>query len=127
MPQRLKVTERRRDGETERRREGETERQGDWNEFSFRFSVPLSLRLSVSLSLRLFVSLSLCLALSLCLSASVAGSMQTESFEKQALSLVRATPASDLDAQLPPRPFGGWLEQVFGAQAGVVWQLAECG
>jgi protein TonB len=57
----------------------------------------------------------------------VGGSIQTESFEKQALSLVRATPASDLDAQLPARPFGGWLEQVFGAQAGVVWQLAECG
>src|SRR5215510_6388740 len=113
------MPQRHRDGETERRRDRETERQGDWSALSLCLSVPPSLRLSVSLSL--------CLALSLCLSTSVAGSIQTESFEKQALSLVRAMPASDLDAQLPARPFGGWLEQVFGAQAGVIWQLAECG
>jgi TonB family protein len=102
---------RQRDRETEGRIDGETERQGDGSAFSFRLSV----------------SLSLCLAISLCLSVSVAGSIQTESFEKQALSSVRATTASDLDAQLPGIPFGGWLEQVLGAQAGVIWQLAECG
>jgi TonB family protein len=61
------------------------------------------------------------------LCGSVAGSTQTESFEKQALSSVQAMPASELDEQLPGRSFRSWLEQVFGARAGVVWQLAECG
>ena len=75
------------------------------------------------------VPLSLCLsvALSPWLCSSVAGSIQMESFERQALSTAQATPASDLDEHLPGRPFGGWLEQSLGAKAGVVWQLAECG
>src|SRR5215510_13378664 len=52
---------------------------------------------------------------------------QIDSFEKQALSLVQAMPASDLDAELPNRSFANWFERVIGAKAGVVWQLTECG
>jgi TonB family protein len=60
------------------------------------------------------------------------GAPQIDSFEKQALSLAQATPASDLDAKLPERSFAGWLEQILnskarGAMAGMVWQLTECG
>jgi protein TonB len=35
--------------------------------------------------------------------------------------------ASDLDAALADRPFAGWLTEVVGPKAGVVWQLTECG
>jgi protein TonB len=35
--------------------------------------------------------------------------------------------ASDLDAELPSRPFANWFNQLIGAKAGVVWQLTECG
>src|SRR5215510_5288788 len=52
---------------------------------------------------------------------------QVDSFEKQALSLVRAMPASALDAELPGRSFGSWFEQLTGPKAGVIWQLTECG
>jgi TonB family protein len=55
------------------------------------------------------------------------GFPQIDSFEKQALSLVQAMPASDLDAELPGRSFASWFEQVTGPKAGVVWQLTECG
>ncbi|MBO0724077.1 MAG: energy transducer TonB [Blastocatellia bacterium] len=55
------------------------------------------------------------------------GAPQIGSFEKQALSLVQAMPASDLDAKLPGRSFASWLEQVLSAKAGMVWQLTECG
>jgi TonB family protein len=47
--------------------------------------------------------------------------------ERQAVANVQRVAASDLDAALPPRPFGEWLRQVVGAQAGVNWQLNECG
>jgi TonB family protein len=57
----------------------------------------------------------------------MAGAPQVDSFEKQALSLVRAMPASALDAELPGRPFASWFEQVTGPKAGVIWQLTECG
>jgi TonB family protein len=55
------------------------------------------------------------------------GAPQIDSFEKQALSLVQAMPASALDAELPGRSFASWFEQVTGPKAGVVWQLTECG
>src|SRR5262245_2448349 len=55
------------------------------------------------------------------------GAPQIDSFEKQALSLVQAMPASALDAELPGRPFASWFEQVIGPKAGVIWQLTECG
>src|SRR5215475_1452743 len=57
----------------------------------------------------------------------MAGAPQIDSFEKQALSLVQAMPASALDAELPGRSFASWFEQVTGPKAGVVWQLTECG
>jgi len=79
----------------------------------------------------LLVSLSPCLLvflfLALWLCGSVASSTQTDSFEKQALSLVRAMPASALDAELPSRSFASWFEEVTGPKAGVIWQLTECG
>jgi TonB family protein len=55
------------------------------------------------------------------------GAPQIDSFEKQALSLVQAMPASDLDAKLPAQPLASWLEQVLSAKAGMIWQLTECG
>jgi TonB family protein len=61
----------------------------------------------------------------LCAWLSVAA--QSESFEKQALSTVQQVPASSLDARLPNRPFVAWLTGLVGKEAGVVWQLGECG
>src|SRR5262245_46607460 len=110
---------RHRDTETRRGRDGETERQRDGEKMRSHLSVSPSLCLSFSLSLFLFVLLWLC--------GSVASSTQTDSFEKQALSLVRAMPASALDAELPGRSFGSWFEQLAGPKAGVIWQLTECG
>ncbi|HMB29607.1 MAG TPA: hypothetical protein VKS99_15965, partial [Blastocatellia bacterium] len=43
------------------------------------------------------------------------------------MSLVRAMPASALDAELPGRSFASWFEQLTGPKAGVIWQLTECG
>jgi TonB family protein len=57
----------------------------------------------------------------------MAGAPQVDSFEKQALSLVREMPASALDAELPGRSFASWFEQITGPKAGVIWQLTECG
>jgi protein TonB len=57
----------------------------------------------------------------------VMSATQTESFEKKALSAVRQTPASALDAKLPNRPFAAWLNDLVGPKTEVVWQLAECG
>ncbi|HEY6403070.1 MAG TPA: energy transducer TonB [Blastocatellia bacterium] len=63
------------------------------------------------------------MSLFLCLSISI----QQESFEKRAISAAQRIPASSLDEKLPKRSFGGWLNEVVGQEAGVVWQLAECG
>jgi len=57
----------------------------------------------------------------------MAGAPQVDSFEKQALSLVREMPASALDAELPSSSFASWFEHVTGPKAGVIWQLTECG
>jgi len=35
--------------------------------------------------------------------------------------------ASDLDAELPKVSFEAWFERVVGPDAGVIWQLSECG
>src|SRR5262249_15399001 len=115
-------------GDTARREEG-TRRRGDKvrgrqdeGEFkspcicissSHRFLVPLSSLLLVFLSPALW----------LCLS--VAG--QTGSFENRAIFSAQEMSAPDLAAALPARPFAGWLSEVIGPKAGVVWQLAECG
>jgi TonB family protein len=55
------------------------------------------------------------------------GGAQIVSFEKLALSSARETPASNLDAGLPVRPFASWFGQIVGPKAGVIWQLTECG
>jgi len=52
---------------------------------------------------------------------------QMESLEKQAISMAQQAPVSSLDAQLPDRPFSSWFGEVVGRDAGVVWQLSECG
>jgi TonB family protein len=55
------------------------------------------------------------------------GASQIESFEKQALSSVQGMSASDLDRKLGGSPFAVWFNQIIGPNAGVVWQLTECG
>jgi TonB family protein len=52
---------------------------------------------------------------------------QSDSLEKQAISIVQQTPVSSLDAQLPNRPFADWFSDIVGRNAGIVWQLSECG
>ena len=52
---------------------------------------------------------------------------QSESFEKRAISAAQQISASSLDAKLPNRSFVAWLNEVVGQEAGVIWQLAECG
>jgi TonB family protein len=63
--------------------------------------------------------------MALCVFLSVA--FQSESFEKRAISAAQRIPASTLDAKLPNRSFGVWLNGLVGKDAGIVWQLAECG
>jgi TonB family protein len=63
--------------------------------------------------------------LALCVFISVAA--QSDSLEKQAISIAQQTPASSLDAQMPNRPFADWFRELVGRDAGVVWQLSECG
>jgi|SRR5882672_6237131 len=63
--------------------------------------------------------------MALCMWLSVA--IQSESFEKRAISAAQRISASSLDAKLPNRSFVVWLNDLVGQEAGVVWQLAECG
>src|SRR5262245_43071451 len=57
----------------------------------------------------------------------MAGATQVGSFENQAISSAQKMSASDLDEALPDRPFAGWFNETIGPDAGVVWQLTECG
>jgi len=57
----------------------------------------------------------------------MAGATQVGSFENQAISSAQKMSASDLDEALPDRPFAGWFNETIGPDAGVVWQLSECG
>ena len=61
----------------------------------------------------------------LCVWMSVAA--QSDSLEKQAISIAQQAPVSSLDAKMPNRPFTAWFTELVGQDAGVVWQLAECG
>ena len=63
--------------------------------------------------------------MALCVCMSVA--FQAESFEKRAISAAQRIPASTLDSKLPNRSFGIWLNGLVGKDAGIVWQLSECG
>src|SRR5262245_55898687 len=107
------MPQRHRDTEIEGQKDRGTEGQREGGNMRSHLSVSLSLCLSVSLSL--------------CLCASVAGSIQKESFEKRAISSAQEMSASDLDKSLPGRPFAGWFNEVVGPNAGVVWQMTECG
>jgi TonB family protein len=53
--------------------------------------------------------------------------VQSESLEKQAISIAQQTLVSSLDSQMPSVPFAAWFNEIVGQGAGVVWQLAECG
>jgi TonB family protein len=121
------MTQRHRDTGKERKRDRETGRRGDGAKRRQVDPVSQSPRLPVSPSILLSVSLSLLLSIPLWLCGSVAGSMQKGSFEKQALSSARDMPASGLDEALPDRIFGYWFNEIVGPNAGVVWQLTECG
>jgi TonB family protein len=57
----------------------------------------------------------------------MAGATQVGSFEERAISSAQEISASDLDAALPDRPFASWFNETIGPDAGVVWQLTECG
>src|SRR5262245_32438231 len=113
MPQRHRDTEIKREDGTRRRGDKERGRQGE-GEFK-----------SPCLCISHFPRLLVFLSLSLWLCGSVAG--QTGWFEKRAISSAQEMSASELDAALADRPFAGWLSEVIGPNAGVVWQLAECG
>jgi TonB family protein len=57
----------------------------------------------------------------------MAGATQGESFERRAISSAQRVSASDLDKALPNRPFARWFNKAIGPDAGVVWQLTQCG
>ena len=61
----------------------------------------------------------------LCVLLNVAA--QTESLEKRAITIAQQAPVSNLDAQLSDLPFVDWFNELVGRDAGIVWQLAECG
>src|SRR5688572_28436720 len=113
------MTQRHRDTEARRQRERRPERQREAKTRRRESACPSSRRLSISQSLLL------CAALWLC--GSVSGAPQAGSFEKQALASARETQASDLDEALPARLFVDWFNKIVGPNAGVVWQLTECG
>src|SRR5215813_11692567 len=57
----------------------------------------------------------------------MAGATQVESFERRAISSAQRVSASDLDEALPKRPFAHWFNKTIGPDAGVVWQMTQCG
>jgi TonB family protein len=57
----------------------------------------------------------------------LSGPSQTVTFEKQAIALVQRMPTSTLDEGLPERSFGDWFKDLTGPDAGILWQLTECG
>ena len=57
----------------------------------------------------------------------MAGATQGGSFERRAISSAQRVAASVLDEALPNRPFARWFNKTIGPDAGVVWQLTECG
>jgi len=67
------------------------------------------------------------IAMAIPLSMGMNTGLQATSFERQAVAVVMQMLAFDLDTELPKLPFANWFKQIAGPQAGVVWQLAECG
>lgn len=47
--------------------------------------------------------------------------------EKEAVAIVQMIPAEQLDKSLPKFPFGSWFNTTVGNEAGIVWQMTECG
>ena len=47
--------------------------------------------------------------------------------EKRAVAAAQRILTSELDSELPRLPFANWFGQVVGPEAGVAWQLSECG
>jgi len=47
--------------------------------------------------------------------------------EKRAVAIAQRVLASELDSELPSNPFADWFRLLVGPQAGVNWQLNECG
>src|SRR5262245_18862932 len=47
--------------------------------------------------------------------------------ESQAVSHAQNTVVAQFDSALPNRPFGKWFDQIVGDEAGVTWQLRDCG
>lgn len=47
--------------------------------------------------------------------------------EKRAVADTQRILAYELDAELPKAPFANWFKQIIGPEAGVAWQLSECG
>jgi TonB family protein len=57
----------------------------------------------------------------------LSGTSQTVTFEKQAISVVQRMSTSTLEEGLPERPFADWFKDLTGPDAGILWQLTECG
>jgi TonB family protein len=57
----------------------------------------------------------------------MAGATQAGSFERRAISSAQRVSASELDEALPTRPFARWFNKTIGPDAGVVWQMTQCG
>ncbi len=54
-------------------------------------------------------------------------SEKLSSLDKQAVANMQRILASDLDVELPKLPFANWFGQIVGPEAGLIWQLSECG
>ena len=55
------------------------------------------------------------------------GFAQGPDFEARAIARAQQASLNQLDPALPPRPFGKWFAQLVGVNAGVTWQVTDCG
>jgi TonB family protein len=67
------------------------------------------------------------LVMAMTISLLIGYSFQNPILENQAISRVQQISVAQLDAGLPDRPFGLWINQIVGPRAGVSWQLTDCG
>ena len=61
------------------------------------------------------------------LSSLLQGSSEKLSLSDKQVAETKRILASELDAELPKLPFANWFGQIVGREAGVIWQLSECG
>jgi len=68
----------------------------------------------------------LCAALPIAL---LAGSVpvQAQVSEAEGLKFAKKISTAELDAGLKSEPFGDWIAEVAGAQAGLTWEMNDCG